>query len=123
MFTHIFLGTNDVARSRIFYAATMPLLGVTIIETPRPATIYQGGSGALVVAKPADGKPHTVSNGHTLSLAAKTHEAVDAWHAAGLKNGGSDEGAPGIRSGSGSPRYGAYLRDPDGNKLAVFTSD
>lgn len=74
----------------------------------------------MIVAKPADGAPHTVSNGHTLGFKAQNIGSVDAFHAAGLANGGTDEGAPGIRENSPGRMYGAYLRDPDGNKICAF---
>ncbi len=119
MFTHCFLGTNDIERSRLFYDAALGGLGPKGIALPH-GTAYPDDSGTLIVAKPANGEPHTVSNGFTLGFRGADYAAVDAFHAAGLANGGSDLGAPGIRPNSPGQQYGAYLRDPDGNKICAF---
>ncbi|MEZ5743275.1 MAG: VOC family protein [Sphingomonadaceae bacterium] len=119
MFTHSFLGTNDVERSRSFYNAVLGALGHNGVELPH-GTAYPSENGSLIVASPANGEAHTVSNGHTLGFKAADYAAVDAFHAAGLANGGSCEGEPGIRPNSPGAQYGAYLRDPDGNKICAF---
>ncbi|WP_068074670.1 VOC family protein [Novosphingobium lentum] len=119
MFTHSFLGTNDVDRSRTFYDAAMGALGLASVPLPH-GTVYPGEGSNLIVARPANGEAHTASNGHTLGFKAKDAASVDAFHAAGLANGGSDEGAPGVRVNAPGQMYGAYLRDPDGNKICAF---
>jgi catechol 2,3-dioxygenase-like lactoylglutathione lyase family enzyme len=120
MFNHVFLGTNDIEKSRSFYDKVMSALGFEGHELPH-GTVYPAESGSLIVAKPANGEAASVSNGHTLGLKAKSYEEVDAWHAAGLEAGGTDEGGPGFRAASPGNMYGAYLRDPDGHKICVFT--
>lgn len=119
MFTHTFLGTNDVEKSRAFYTPVMGVLGHQAVPFPT-GTLFPSASGTLIVGRPANGEPHTVSNGHTLGFAAADSTVVDAWHAAGLANGGTCEGQPGVRPNSPGQQYGAYLRDPDGNKICAF---
>jgi catechol 2,3-dioxygenase-like lactoylglutathione lyase family enzyme len=86
-------------------------------------TVYPSAEGSLIIATPANGESANVSNGHTLGLKAKSYDEVDAWHAAGLAAGGTCEGQPGFREKSPGNMYGAYLRDPDGNKVCVFTQN
>lgn len=121
MFSHIVLGADDIAAAQKFYdAALAPLGHGPGVETPDGArVIYQADSGILMITKPLNGEPATFANGGTLGFAAPNPEAVDAFHSAGIKAGGSDEGAPGPRPAiPGS--YGAYLRDPTGNKIVAW---
>jgi catechol 2,3-dioxygenase-like lactoylglutathione lyase family enzyme len=121
MFTHMFLGSNDIDRSRAFYQAALAPLGrQNVMPGDQPRLIFPSESSTLIVAPPADGEPATRSNGFTVGFAAPDMAAVDAFHAAGLANGGSDEGAPGHRPQAPGKAYGAYLRDPDGHKLCAF---
>ena len=119
MFNHVFLGTNDIERSRRFYDTTMGKLGYQGHPLPH-GTVYAGENGSLIVAKPLNGMEATVSNGHTLGFKAKSYDEVDAFHQAGLEAGGTCEGKPGFREASPGNMYGAYLRDPDGNKICCF---
>ncbi|MFN4134622.1 MAG: hypothetical protein ACK4G2_03145 [Novosphingobium sp.] len=78
MFTHSFLGTNDVEKSRKFYTAVMETLGHTTVVPLPHGTAFPSASGALIVGPPANGEPHTVSNGHTLGFKAADASVVDA---------------------------------------------
>ncbi|KRA80630.1 VOC family protein [Altererythrobacter sp. Root672] len=121
MFTHVFLGSNDIEKSRQFYDATMSVLGyqnVAPVEAGR--LIYAGPQGTFIVAPPYDGEAATVSNGHTLGFSAPDDETIVKWYEAGLAAGGVDEGAPGPRAAAPNQSHGAYLRDPDGNKVCAF---
>ena len=120
MFNHIFVGTDDIETSRKFYDATMGVLGYEGHPLPH-GTVYPSAEGSLIVAKPANGEAASCMNGFTLGFKAKDYAAVDAWHAAGLGAGGTDAGLPGFREASPGNMYGAYLRDPDGHKICVFT--
>ena len=120
MFTHIMVGSNDITKSKAFYDATLGALGIAAGTQFGERAFYRHEGGALGVGKPFDGEAATRANGGMIGFVAPTNEAVDAFHAAGLANGGTSEGEPGIRMGSGHPTYGAYLRDPDGNKIGSF---
>lgn len=123
MLLYITLGTNDLARAMRFYDAVMPCLGLE----RRFANDAEAGYGEpaptrirLWVTQPFNDQPATVGNGSMAALSAPSRAAVDAFHAAGLASGGTDEGAPGLRPYAPG-FYACYLRDPDGNKLsAVF---
>ncbi|WP_404711321.1 VOC family protein [Sphingomonas sp. MMS24-J13] len=121
MFTHAFLGSNDVEKSRKFYDATMAALGHSNFFPPESGKLgYNSGHGTFIVGAPLNGEAATFANGGTLGFAASSDEQVDAWHAAGVANGGTCDGGPGPRAAApGNPR-GAYLRDPDGNKICCF---
>ena len=75
---------------------------------------------SVFVCPPYDGKPAHSGNGMMVGLKAGSNDAVDAAHRAGLANGGTDEGAPGYRPPGKVGWYGAYMRDPTGNKICVF---
>ncbi len=122
MFSHVMIGSNNIARSKTFYDATMAALGA------RPARqdehgrlIYAHKGGVLMVTAPIDGEPATHANGGTIGFSADSPEQADAWHKAGTQNGGmAVEDDPGVRQASVGPLYLAYLRDPDGNKLCAL---
>jgi len=116
------LGANDIQESKKFYDAILGALGHepgVIDEKGR--CFYYTKTGVFSLSVPIDGKPATNGNGTTIGFAAATTELADAWHAAGLKNGGTDcEDPPGLREGGKMKLYLAYLRDPAGNKLCAL---
>lgn len=119
MFSHVMVGSNDIDRSKKFYSATLGALGAgDPMEDDKGRLIYMHNDGLFLVTPPIDGKPATHANGGTIGFAATSQEQVDAWHAAGVANGGTSiEDPPGIRESGFGPLYLAYLRDPDGNKV------
>jgi catechol 2,3-dioxygenase-like lactoylglutathione lyase family enzyme len=118
MYSHIMVGTNDLDRSKTFYDALFAALGVGPSMIDGHRMFYLTPTGVFSVSKPIDGKPATVANGATIGFACASPEQADAWHAAGVANGGvTCEEPPGVREGGMGKLYLAYLRDPDGNKL------
>jgi catechol 2,3-dioxygenase-like lactoylglutathione lyase family enzyme len=122
MFSYVSLGTADLARAIAFYDAVLACLGHARIDGYDPgATSAAWGlddpGPHLWVTLPFDGQPASIGNGTMVSFLARTRAAVDAFHAAALAHGGSDEGSPGPRPEYGPQFYAGYVRDPDGNKL------
>ncbi|SMF09873.1 Catechol 2,3-dioxygenase [Tistlia consotensis] len=122
-FSHITLGCNDLERGRAFYDPVMASLGLARVVDEPDLSYGYGRAGSrlpwVYAHRTFDGRPATWANGFEVVWQADDPRQVEAWHAAGLANGGFDEGAPGPRSYR--PGYfGAYLRDPDGNKLHAF---
>ena len=118
MFSHVTLGTNDWARAAPFWKAVMAVLGHPILFEREGGIAYGAATGPKIFIGPTfDGAPASVGNGSHVAFIVPTCAAVDAFHAAALAHGGSDEGAPGLRPHYHANYYGAYVRDPDGNKL------
>ncbi|WP_312056987.1 VOC family protein [Pantoea brenneri] len=130
MLSYLFIGANDVALSGHFYRAVLLPLGY-LAEPDGEQLIFslpevpdrQNGPGAVFIAKPWDGAEAQPGNGNMAGFRAPTRQRVDELYAAGLRAGGTDEGAPGIRERYNPNFYVAYLRDPAGNKLALFCND
>lgn len=123
MFSHIMIGSNDIARSKKFYDAVFAAIGGKPgTEDAKGRLVYVHNGGRFMVSKPIDGKPATHANGGTIGFSTSGREQVEAWHKAGVANGGkSIEDPPGVRqSAAGGELYLAYLRDPDGNKLCAL---
>jgi catechol 2,3-dioxygenase-like lactoylglutathione lyase family enzyme len=122
MFSHIHVGTNDFERALAFYRPLMDALGIRarFCEADKPWAGWQSNPDPrplFLIGKPYDGRPHVPGNGQMVAFLAPTREAVVRAHAVALAHGGSDEGAPGLRPEYHAHYYGAYVRDPDGNKL------
>jgi len=114
-------GTDDIQKSKQFYDAIMDVLGYpegVIDEKGR--CFYFTPNGVFALTNPIDGEPTTVSNGMTVGFNVTSPEQGDAWHAAGVANGGTTcEDAPGVRVGATRSLYLAYLRDPSGHKICA----
>lgn len=130
MFSYISLGTNDIARAVRFYDAALAALGLSRCDTSGEPDFgdwvgwgtYEGQGAvelALWICRPFDGQAATPGNGTMVALDAKSWKQVDEFHAAALAHGGSCEGVPGLRPQYNRDFYAAYVRDPDGNKLAA----
>jgi catechol 2,3-dioxygenase-like lactoylglutathione lyase family enzyme len=130
MLSYVYLGTNDLERARAFYDAIMAPLGLARCVTGDPQWdrisagwgLYEDGGAhelAVWVGTPFNGLRATTGNGTMVAFRARSRQQVDAFHAAALVNGGCCEGAPGLRPHYGADFYAAYVRDPDGNKLAA----
>lgn len=122
MFSHIMVGANDVDKSKSFYDAVLGTLGVNPgFKDDKGRVFYMTPTGVFAISKPIDGEAASHANGGTIGFACSTPEQADAWHAAGVANGGSSiEEPPGVRDGGMGKLYLAYLRDPDGNKLCAL---
>jgi catechol 2,3-dioxygenase-like lactoylglutathione lyase family enzyme len=123
MFSHIMVGTNDVNAAKKFYDATLGALGVPpgAVDDGRRVIYRTASGGVFIASKPIDGKPATGANGGTIGFGCTSPAQADAWHAAGVANGGAAiEDPPGVREGGIGKLYLAYLRDPDGNKLCAL---
>ena len=121
MFSHVTIGSNDMGKAKPFYDALLQPLGL-VRHMDYPSAVGYGPAGGrpqLWILTPLDKKAATVGNGITIGLEAASRGAVDDAHKAALIAGGRDEGAPGIRAHYHPNYYGAYLRDPDGNKICV----
>ena len=121
MFSHVMIGSNDLARSKTFYDALFAVLGGTPGERDAKGhVVYAHRESRFLLTTPIDGAPATGANGGTIGFAADSPEQVEAWHAAGVGSGGTAiENAPGVRQAGIGPLFLAYLRDPDGNKLCA----
>jgi catechol 2,3-dioxygenase-like lactoylglutathione lyase family enzyme len=131
LFSHVTVGTSNLGRAGLFYDALLIPIGLK-----RRVVTPDGGPLALCwvnadqplprfyVYEPFDGNAASVGNGGMIAFLAPTIESVNLSYAAGISNGGTDEGKPGPRANYGAGYYGAYLRDPDGNKIHIaFRSD
>ncbi|MHA3916205.1 VOC family protein [Halovulum sp. GXIMD14793] len=130
MIAYVTVGVDDIARAERFYSAFLPALGYRL-ET------YQGDIGYTLPAQPGqspappdfyvkspfDGGGASAGNGSMVAFEARNQKQVRDLHAAALAAGGTDEGQPGFRASYGPHFYVGYLRDPQGNKIAVFSND
>lgn len=130
MIDYVTVGADDIARAKRFCAAFLPALGYVLEEGPdglsytlpeRPGEPVV--SPAFHVKPPFDGRPASAGNGAMVAFKARSQGEVRTLHAAAFAAGGSDEGRPGFRDACGADFFVGYLRDPQGNKIALFSND
>ena len=117
MLHHVSLGTNDAARAAAFYDPVLAVLGIGQGTRRGDSVDYSAAAIAFSLEKPTDGRPASVGNGVHVCFAAKTRAMVDEFYRTALANGGTDAGPPGLRPKYDANYYGAFVRDPDGNKI------
>lgn len=122
MFSHIMVGADDLAASKQFYDAVLGAMDVPPgHQDDKGRVFWMTPTGVFSVSIPINGEKASCANGGTVGFAAASPEQADAWHAAGVANGGTTcEEPPGIRDGGMGKLYLAYLRDPAGNKICAL---
>lgn len=128
MFSHVFVGVSDFERALAFYGPLMAALGIAprFCERDRPWAGWQSSPGPrplFLIGAPHDRLAHAPGNGQMTAFLADSRARVDQAHTVALAHGGSCAGAPGLRPEYHAHYYGAYFRDPDGNKLCVACHD
>lgn len=130
MIAYVTVGADDIARAKRFYAAILPALGYSLTEGPEglsyalPAPPGQAAALPDFYVKPTfDGRPASAGNGAMTAFEARSQSQVRDLYAAALTAGGFDAGQPGFRDAYGAHFYVCYLRDPQGNKIALFSND
>ncbi len=130
MIAYVTVGADDIVRAKQFYSAILPALDYGLKEGPEGLSyvlpVAPGQSPVLpdFYVKPTfNGQPASAGNGAMVAFEARSQSQVRELHAAALAAGGSDEGQPGFRASYGPHFYVGYLRDPQGNKIALFSSD
>jgi catechol 2,3-dioxygenase-like lactoylglutathione lyase family enzyme len=130
MLSYVYFGTNNLEKAIAFYNPTLTALGMKRcvtgdLEWDRLAAgwgIYEDDGArelAFWIGIPFDRKPASVGNGSMVAFSARSWKAVNDFHAAALANGGACDGPPGMRLHYAPDFYAAYVRDPDGNKIAA----
>jgi catechol 2,3-dioxygenase-like lactoylglutathione lyase family enzyme len=121
MIHHVSVGSNDIGRAREFYDPLMSLIGFRLLKMSDKAAHYGASDIVFSLETPVDGHAASPGNGVHIAFQAPDRQTVRRFHETALANGAADEGAPGIRENYNANYYGAFLRDPDGNKIEVVT--
>jgi len=121
MIHHVSLGTNNVARSRRFYDRVLKVLGLRLLKASDESADYGVSAVIFSLETPVDGEPASAGNGVHIAFDAGGRSTVDEFHRVALLHGGTDAGAPGLRSEYDPHYYGAFVLDPDGNKIEAVT--
>jgi catechol 2,3-dioxygenase-like lactoylglutathione lyase family enzyme len=126
MFSHVMIGSNDIARSKRFYDAVLATLGAgeplrNMAGTGHTRLFYRHDGSTFCVTEPINGEPATSANGGTIGFKCHSPEQVQQFHDAAVAHGGTSiEAAPGLRESKMGSLHLAYVRDPDGNKLCAL---
>jgi len=120
MFNHISIGVRDIAKSKRFYDAALKSLGYLRLHESDGSLGYGHDSVALWISASERPVPADAASGLHFCLEAPTRKSVDAFHGAGLRAGGHDNGTPGIRADYGENYYAAFIVDPDGYRLEAY---
>lgn len=125
MISYVTVGADDIPLAKRFYSAFLPALGYGLEEGPEGLSyeLPDDSFPAFYVKPPFDGGAASVGNGAMVAFRARSQQQVRELHSAALAAGGKDEGQPGFRDAYGPHFYVAYLRDPQGNKIALFSSN
>ncbi|PTQ13211.1 glyoxalase [Sphingomonas oleivorans] len=121
MIHHVSVGTNDIGRARAFYDPVLSLLGVRLLAENGKSADYGVGEILFSVETPIDGRPASAGNGVHIAFQARDRAMVREFHRLALAHGGTDEGVPGVRPEYDAHYFGAFVRDPDGNKIEAVT--
>ena len=121
MLSHVSLGTSDAARAAAFYDPVLAVLGIRKICERDGSVDYGTAKTVFSLERPSDGRPASVGNGVHVAFDAGTRAQVDEFHRVALAHGGTDAGAPGLRPEYDANYYGAFVRDPDGNKIEAVS--
>jgi catechol 2,3-dioxygenase-like lactoylglutathione lyase family enzyme len=124
MFSHVVVGIRDLDRALAFYDPLLAVLELEscFVERDRGWAGWKARDTArplFIIGRPFDDRSAAPGNGQMIAFLARSRAMVDAAHAIALAQGGASEGAPGLRPEYHPDYYGAYFRDPDGNKLCV----
>lgn len=121
MIHHVSFGTSDAERARKFYDPVLAVLGIRCMNMRNGSVDYGTSTLLFSLENPLDGKPATAGNGSHVAFAAEDRVMVDEFYRVALANGGRDAGAPGLRPEYDAHYYGAFVFDPDGNKIEALT--
>src|SRR5258705_419773 len=119
MIDHAVVRVKNLKESRRFYEAALQPLGYRVLKE------FPGFFG-LGTGEKTDfwiGQDDAVTIGVHLAFASRDRKSVDAFHAAALKAGGKDHGAPGVRAHYHAGYYGAFVLDPEGNNIEAVCHD
>lgn len=122
MLSHVMVGVRDVQRAERFYGPVLDALGLVLKFSDERWAAWKPQDvdrPLFIVGKPFDREPATAGNGQMVAFSAPSRAIVDRCYSLALELGGKDEGKPGLRADYHPNYYGAYFRDPDGNKLCV----